>query len=165
MNPLRRRAWSLLCVLLMPHWVSAQPVVVPRPTPRDMCPVCGMVVSKYPTWTATVVFRSGHAHHFDGAKDLFKFLHDVERYAPGHRRADILTMAVTDYYDLERIDAMTAWYVVGSRVHGPMGHEFVPLRTQDDAKEFMRDHGGRKVLRFSDIDRGWPQKLDSGKFD
>jgi hypothetical protein len=40
-----------------------------------------MVVSKYPAWVATVVYKDGHAHHFDGAKDLFKYLFDVPRYA------------------------------------------------------------------------------------
>jgi len=49
------------------------------PGARDLCPVCGMVVAKYPNWIASVVWRDGHAHHFDGAKDMFKFLHDLPR--------------------------------------------------------------------------------------
>ena len=67
----------------------------------DLCPVCGMIVSKYPNWTATVVWKDGHAHHFDGAKDMFKFLHALPKYAPGHKREDITTIVVTDFYDLE----------------------------------------------------------------
>lgn len=143
----------------------AQPVEVPKAGARDLCPVCGMVVSKYPEWTATVVFKDGHVHHFDGAKDLFKYLHQMGKYAPGHQRADIARIAVTEFYDLQRIDATTAWYVVGSNVTGPMGHEFVALATRDDAVEFLRDHAGKRLLRFDEIGPALPARLDAGRFD
>jgi len=85
-------------------------------------------VARYPEWVATVVYRDGHAHHFDGAKDLFKYLLDLGRWAPGHRADDIATIAVTDYYAVQRIDARSAWYVIGSDMLGPMGHELIPTR-------------------------------------
>ena len=50
--------------------------------------MCGMIVSKYPNWTATVLYKDGHTHHFDGAKDLFKYLHDLPKYVPGHARGE-----------------------------------------------------------------------------
>lgn len=137
----------------------------PAPKPRDLCPVCGMVVSKYPAWTATVVYRDGHAHHFDGAKDLFKYLFDLPRYAPGHRAENIARIGVTEYYDVKRIDARTAWYVIGSDVPGPMGHELIPLASRADAEEFRRDHQGRRILRFDEIKKELPGKLDAGNFD
>lgn len=134
------------------------------PGARDLCPVCGMVVAKYPNWIASVVWHDGHAHHFDGAKDMFKFLHDLPRYAPGHRGQDIARMVVTEYYDLKRIDARQAWYVIGSDVLGPMGHELVPLASRADAEEFMRDHKGRRIVGFDQIDRALPEALDRGRF-
>lgn len=78
--------------------------------------------------------RDGHAHFFDGAKDLFKFLLDPARYAPGHRKEDLAGIYVTDFYNLERIDARKAYFVVGSDVLGPMGHELVPLASKADAE-------------------------------
>ncbi|MER2603690.1 MAG: nitrous oxide reductase accessory protein NosL, partial [Candidatus Competibacter phosphatis] len=51
-----------------------EPLQLPAPGPQDTCPVCGMFVSLYPDWVATLVYKDGHAHHFDGAKDLFKYL-------------------------------------------------------------------------------------------
>ena len=42
----------------------------------------------------------------------------------------LATIAVTDYYAVEPIAARDAWYVVGSDVLGPMGHELVPLATE-----------------------------------
>lgn len=161
-----RGARFVLAVLLS-VWVglaAAQTLVVPKPGPRDLCPVCGMLVSKYPNWTATVLYQGGHAHHFDGAKDLFKYLAELPKYAPGHRREDIATLAVTDYYNLAKIDARKAFYVIGSDVLGPMGHELIPLATRVDADEFLREHQGKKILSFDQVTRDLPARLDSGKF-
>jgi nitrous oxide reductase accessory protein NosL len=159
------RRWFALLLLVLALPAGAAGSSFPDPRPRDLCPVCGMVVSKYPPWVATVVYRDGHAHHFDGAKDLFKYLFDVPRYAKGHRAQDIARIGVTEYYEVKRIDARSAWYVIGSDVLGPMGHELIPLASRADAEEFMRDHGGKRILRFDEVKRDLPAKLDSGRFD
>ena len=138
---------------------------LPAPGPKDTCPVCGMFVALHPDWTATVLYKDAHAHHFDGAKDLFKYLHELARYAPGHRQEDIAAIAVTEYYELRRIDARQAFYVIGSDVRGPMGHELVPLATREDAEEFLRDHRGRRILTFKEVTREVPHNLDRRKFD
>ena len=136
----------------------------PKPGPKDLCPVCGMLVSKYPNWVATIVYKDGHAHHFDGAKDMFKFWHDPAKYAAGHRREDMAAIWVTDFYGLARIDAKKAFYVTGSDVLGPMGHEFLPLANRADAEEFLKDHKGRRILGFDQVLRGMPEQLDDGRF-
>jgi nitrous oxide reductase accessory protein NosL len=120
-----------------------------------------MFVAKYPEWVATVVYRDGHTHHFDGAKDLFKYLQDVPKYAKGHNAQDIATIAVTEYYGLARIDARAALFVIGSDVLGPMGHELIPLANDKDAQEFMADHKGRRILRFGDVNREVIRQLDA----
>ena len=153
---MRRWLALLLLVLAGAAWAGE----FPDPKPRDLCPVCGMVVLKYPPWIATVVYRDGHAHHFDGAKDLFKYLFDVPRYAKGHRDQDIARIGVTEYYEVKRIDARTALYVIGSDVLGPMGHELIPLASRADAEEYMRDHQGKRILRFNEITREVISRLD-----
>ncbi len=154
---------AVLLALVPATWAGGG--IFPEPGQRDLCPVCGMVVSKYPAWTATVVYKDGHAHHFDGGKDLFKFLFDVPRYARGHRAADIVRIGVTEYYELKRIDARQAWFVIGSDVMGPMGHELIPLASRTDAEEFLRDHRGRRILRFDEVDKDLSGRLDQGRFD
>ncbi|HTY02857.1 MAG TPA: nitrous oxide reductase accessory protein NosL [Rhodocyclaceae bacterium] len=136
----------------------------PKPGPKDSCPVCGMLVSKYPNWVATIVYKDGHAHHFDGAKDMFKFWFDPPKYAAGHSRDMVASMWVTDYYTLKQIDARKAWYVTDSDVLGPMGHEFVPLATQADAEDFMKEHKGVRLLTFEQVTKEMPARLDDGKF-
>ena len=153
--------------LLMCAWVAfaaAQSHALPKPGPKDLCPVCGMLVSKYPNWVATIVYKDGHAHHFDGAKDLFKFWHDPAKYAAGHKRENMTAIWVTDFYNLQPVDARKAWFVIGSDVLGPMGHEFVPLATAEDAADFLKEHKGRKILRFDQVSAEWPLRLDDGKF-
>ncbi|MDP1899042.1 MAG: nitrous oxide reductase accessory protein NosL [Rubrivivax sp.] len=142
----------------------AKPVKLPAPGPRDTCPVCGMFVAPYPYWVATVLWRDGKVVHFDGAKDFFKYLFDLKKYEPGRQRAEIQAMGVTDYYTTERIDALGAFYVVGSDVLGPMGHELVPLDTEAEAREFVADHKGKRILRFAEVTPALPGALDQGKF-
>ncbi len=152
-------AFFVACAVL----AAAEPLQVPSPGERDTCPVCGMFVARYPDWIATVVYKDGHAHHFDGAKDLFKYLLDLPRWAPGHRAEDITVIGVTEYYGVTRIDARSAWYVIGSDTLGPMGHELVPLASEEDAREFLKDHKGSRILRFDDVTAGLLQDLDAGR--
>jgi copper chaperone NosL len=142
----------------------APELTVPKPSETDTCPVCGMFVTLYPEWIATVLYRDGHAHHFDGAKDLFTYLLDMPRWAPGHQASDIAAIAVTDYYTLTSIDAHAAWYVIGSDTLGPMGHELIPLATEEDAKGFLADHAGHHILRFQDVSRELIHNLNAGNF-
>jgi nitrous oxide reductase accessory protein NosL len=135
------------------------------PGPRDLCPVCGMLVAKYPAWIAIVRLRDGGHRYFDGPKDLFKWLLDLPRYAPGVRRDDVAEILVTEFYGLKLVDARGAHYVIGSDVLGPMGHELVPLADAAEAAEFMRDHRGKRVLRFDEVTRELTERLDRGRFD
>ena len=137
----------------------------PKPGPHDLCPVCGMLVAKYPNWVAIVENEDGRARFFDGAKDLFKYLFDVPKYGGGGKPAGIVRRWVTEFYGLSRIDARKAFYVVGSDVLGPMGHELVPLASREEAEEFLADHRGRRILTFTEVGRNLLDKIDAGRFD
>ena len=139
---------STLLGLLLPALVPA----APRPGPSDLCPVCGMLVSKYPTWPAALVWKYTRVQYFDAAKDLFTALAALGKYAPGRTRAELVAIEVTDFYELVAIDARTAFFVEGSDVLGPMGAEYVPHATRAAAEEFLRDHKGRRILRFEEIE-------------
>lgn len=122
----------------------------PRPPGEaDRCAVCGMFVHKYPNWVATIVFAAGGEVFFDGPKDLFRYLFDLEKYEAQDR--EIAGVFVTEYYRVLSIDAQTAFFVAGSDVMGPMGGELVPFATRDDAQAFAADHGGREILEFDDL--------------
>jgi nitrous oxide reductase accessory protein NosL len=107
-----------------------------------------MFVAKYPDWLTAVRLRDGSHIFFDGAKDMFKYLHNPKKYDPSRRWEDIEAAAVMDYYGLAWIDARKAWYVLGSDVYGPMGRELIPLEREADAREFMKDHKGTRIIRY-----------------
>ena len=155
---MRRRQLLVFCLAFWASFAIAQNV--PKPGAKDLCPVCGMLVSKYPNWVAVVTWKDGHAHFFDGSKDMFKFLHDLPKFAPGHKKEEITGIFVTDFYNLERMDARKALFVTGSDVLGPMGLEFVPLANKADADDFLKDHKGKKMLSFDAISPELIKSLD-----
>ncbi|RJR46996.1 MAG: nitrous oxide reductase accessory protein NosL [Deltaproteobacteria bacterium] len=122
-----------------------------KPGPKDKCPVCGMFVAKYRDFVASVVFKDGSPAFFDGVKDLMKYYFEPAKYHPDKTTADIAAIYVTDYYTLKLIDGRQAYYVVGSDVYGPMGRELIPFAEEKAAKEFLKDHKGKSLLKFSEI--------------
>lgn len=122
-----------------------------KPTSQDKCPVCGMFVAKYPDFLAEIIFKDGSYAVFDGVKDMFKYYFNLAKYNPTKDLPEIDSIYVTSYYDLVFIDGFTAFYVEGGNVYGPMGKELIPFDKETDATAFMRDHLGKKVLRFNDI--------------
>ena len=94
---------------------------------------------------------SGTTYYFDGPKDLFRFVFETEKFLPGAADLEVTGLYVTDYYTLALERAEDVFYVVGSDVYGPMGHELVPVRGREKAEGFMKDHKGKKLLLFSDI--------------
>ncbi|MBW2309310.1 MAG: nitrous oxide reductase accessory protein NosL [Deltaproteobacteria bacterium] len=140
-----------LILLLTTSFASAADKAPRKPTKKDKCPVCGMFVYKYPDWVGEIIFKDDSVFFFDGAKDLFKYYFNLKKYNPKKIQADIDSMYVTEYYDLKLINARDAFYVIGSDVYGPMGNELIPFANEPDAREFMKDHKGKKILKFDSI--------------
>jgi copper chaperone NosL len=162
--PERRRL--LAALPLLPSVLLASAVLRARaagpvvPKAADKCPVCGMFVSKYPDWIAQALFGDGSYAVFDGAKDMFKYLLNLRTYAPGRTAGDIAYLYVTDYYSLTPIDGKQAWYILGSDVLGPMGRELIPLAKEVEAREFLKDHKGKQLVRFGDVTAATIRALD-----
>lgn len=142
-------AASLIFAASIPAFAEVK--APPRPDTREKCPVCGMFVAPYPAFVTSVRFKGGAYAYFDGPKDLFRFCLEPGRYVSRKMPEDIEAVFVKDYYTLEFIDGRTAFYVAGSNVSGPMGHELIPFRTEKDAKNFMKDHAGKSLYRFRDV--------------
>lgn len=138
-----RSVWPLLGLAGL---VWAGDPAPPAPSAKAKCPVCGMFVGKYPDWMGAVRFKDGTWSYFDGPKDLFNHL-----LRPGRSVAEAPTILVKDYYSLGFVDARSAVFVVGSTVTGPMGRELVPFAKEADARGFLKDHGGQRLLRFAEI--------------
>ena len=125
----------------------------------EKCPVCGMFVYKYPRWVAQILVDKTHLS-FDGVKDMMKFYLEPKRWDKNFDISKISHIIVTDYYSQQPIDAQKAFYVIGSDIYGPMGHELIPFQDIDEAKEFLKDHNAKKILEFRDITLQEVYKLD-----
>ena len=111
------------------------------------CPVCGMFVYKYPKWAAHMVV-DGKNFYFDGVKDMLKYYFFDEDFK--YDRDKISKVEVRDFYTLESLNATKAFYVIGSKIYGPMGNELIPFKTEKEAKNFIADHSG-KLIEFSKV--------------
>ncbi len=139
---------TLVCLTAVVAAADLKPRV---PGPKDKCPVCGMFVAKYPDFAAQIQFRDGTVAFFDGPKDLFTYYHALPRYNPRKKPSDVAAVFVTGYYTMTPIDGLSAWYVAGSNVFGPMGRELIPFAKESEARDFKKDHSGKAILRFKDI--------------
>jgi copper chaperone NosL len=157
---LKKMAFSFAAFALGTSLACAGDLKPRKIGPKDKCPVCGMFVAKYPDFAAQVQFRDGATLHFDGAKDMFKFYLNLSRYAPGKQPADIVAVFVTDYYDLNMVDGRTAYYVLGSDIYGPMGRELVPFALESKARDFLKDHRGKSMIRFREVTPAALRELD-----
>ena len=124
---------------------------VPAPGPKDRCPVCGMFVAPFPNWMAVAVFEDGEMAYFDGPKDLFRYVFEVSGFAPSHSREQITSLWITEYYSTVLLPAAEAYFITGSDVLGPMGHELVPVQGVGRAKTFLRDHHGKSMVAFEEL--------------
>lgn len=133
-----------------PAVAAELPPPVENISQRERCPVCGMFVANYPEWISQLHLDGGETHHFDGMKDLLAYYFSPEKFG-GLADAEVKAIWTKDYYTLQWVEARRAWFVVGSTVHSPMGHDFIPLASPEAAEAFKRDHQGREILTFDEI--------------
>jgi copper chaperone NosL len=159
---MKHRFLILLAGILLANapLLCAQGKKVLKPGPKDKCPACGMFVAKYPEFVAVLTFKDGANAFFDGVKDMMRYYFNPQKYSPSRKREDVTLIHVTDYYSSSLVDGFKALYVVGSDIYGPMGKELIPFEKEEDAKEFLRDHKGKAVLRFQDINSDVMKWLD-----
>jgi nitrous oxide reductase accessory protein NosL len=120
-------------------------------TKDEKCPICGMFVYKYPKWAAQIFYKESHLS-FDGVKDMMKYYFD--------HKDGISKILVSDYYSQKAVDATKSYFVIGSDVYGPMGHEPIPFINESEAKTFSLDHKGKKVFKFDEMTKVEIKKLD-----
>lgn len=126
----------------------------------EKCPVCGMFVYKYPKWAAQIHITGKEKHlSFDGVKDLMKLYLEPQKWGD-YKKMSFYTVLVTDYYTQKAIDGKKAYYVIGSNVLGPMGKELIPFETAENASIFFKDHLGKEIVTFDQIDMKLVNKLD-----
>ncbi|WP_375561692.1 nitrous oxide reductase accessory protein NosL [Bernardetia sp. OM2101] len=112
------------------------------------CQNCGMPTNDFPNWqvmlqanSATIAFCAPRCMMIHLADSSNNIANSIEK------------MEVTDYYTTQKIDGKTAFYVTGSDKTSPMGKDFVPFSTKEEAENFMTEHNGKKIYSFEEINK------------
>lgn len=120
-------------------------------TDNQRCAQCGMPTEEFQAWRGKIITATA-AKHFCSPRCLF-----INSQA--HSLASTDSVFVTDYYGQTLIDGRTAYYVIGSDVIGPMGHDLIPLASQQAADDFMKEHKGQQVVTFREVSAETIQQL------
>ncbi len=133
----------------------------PTPPKKEKCSVCGMFTSMFADQNASIRFKDATQAAFCGAKCMFKYYLNMNKYNTTKNKNDVTVISVKDHYSAASIDALKAFYVIWSDVYGPMGHEPIPFEKEADAKKFLQEHKGKKILSFKDINPNLIKSLDN----
>jgi len=147
-KPLQAVALYLWDIKKLGKSLNAKLLKVPK---KAKCPVCGMFVAKYPKWAAIIQTKNHKSFYFDGVKDMIKFYFNAKEYGHSKFKRKEAKLMVTDYYSTHIVDAKKAYYVIGANVYGPMGRELIPFKSLEKAKVFLKEHEGKKIIKFNEI--------------
>lgn len=116
------------------------------------CALDGMLLADYPGPKAQIHFagQSG-PDFFCDTMEMFSIYLNPEQVR-NVKALYVQDMGVADWNEPKGawIDAKTAFYVVGSKLHGSMGPTFASFAQESAATKFVAEHGG-KVYRFAEI--------------
>ncbi len=110
------------------------------------CGNCGMPSQEYPQFHSKIKTEAGKEVWFCSTKCMF-----IATLKPKSILKNLAESQVMDYYDSKFISAKEAFYVTGSDVPGPMGADLIPHKSKEAAEEFMKEHKGKEILSFDEI--------------
>lgn len=136
--------------------------VTERLPPETRCSICGMFVAQYPAWIVQIHHADGSVQFFDGVKDMMVYYFNPSNFDSASH-GEITEIWLKDYYSLNWFDARSGFFVIGSDVYGPMGHEFIPFNSRPAADSFFKDHHGKKILAFDEITQELVDSMRTGQ--
>ncbi len=116
---------------------------IKEPTETDSCVVCGMFPAKFPQHNSQIWAGDGSTKHFCSTQCMVNFNAESGKYVqePVQTKMAWVTLFSDGMYE----SAFGAYYVVGSKVDGPMGKEAIPFKLKKNAEDFVSENGGTIV--------------------
>ena len=136
--------------LIITSFLYAKPIIVNK---DELGLVRNLKVYKYPQWIAKVTTSKKKDIYFSSPKSLFEFYFLFKKWPEFDVKSvdDMENIYVTDYKTFDAIDARRAYYVYGSNVTSISGDDLVSFKNEYDAKEYMKNHNGKRIFRFSQV--------------
>jgi len=138
----------LIALLGMTSWASSQPIKIES---HKECPLCGMYPARYPEFNCQIVFEDGSYEAFDSAIGLMVYLLFTDN--TGIKLKSIAKIYFKDYLKERWLEAGKTFFVTGSEIMGPMGVEFLPVDSEQAAKELKKQEKGKDIIHFKKINR------------
>ena len=137
----------ILVVLSVAMLLTSGLALAAGPAPQTItegtnCAACGMYPQRYPQWQTQVIFTDGSMVAFDGGKCMFRFLLNMQNFAPERQPEQIAAIWVKDFKTGKWLDGKAAHYVIDSKEMGPMGKELIPFASRTVAEDFQKENGG-----------------------
>ena len=121
---------------------------IKEPTDKDHCTVCGMYPAKFTKHNSQILAKNCDTLHFCSTKCFVTYNAAPAKYMD---KPPMTKMAwVTLYSDGIYESAFGAYYVVGSKMAGPMGPEAFPFKLKKNAEAFVKANGG-KIVSFPQL--------------
>ncbi|MFZ4791414.1 MAG: nitrous oxide reductase accessory protein NosL [Candidatus Competibacteraceae bacterium] len=142
----------LIAVLLVVAGCGADKPVLPQEiTVETACVLDGMLLADYPGPKAQIHYDQGDPDFFCDTVEMFSI------YTRPEQQKRIIAIYTQDMGKADWtkprghwIDAKTAVYVAYSRRMGSMGPTLGAFAREEDAQNFVKEHGG-EVFRFDQI--------------
>lgn len=118
------------------------------PVDQDRCLVCNMIPAKYPDFNAQLIMADKKRYHFCSTQCLFEFMQAPRKH--GATTDEVGDVWLHDRGSGRYIFGRNAYYVVGSKIHGPMGPEAIAFDLKSEAAEFAKANSGQ-VVKFEKV--------------
>jgi len=110
-----------------------------------------MYPARYPQFNCQIVFKDGSYEAFDSAVGLLVYLLFPDK--TGIKLKPIAKIYFRDYVKEGWLESGKTFFVTGSEIMGPMGIEFLPVDSEQAAKEIKKQAKGQNITHFKGINR------------
>lgn len=149
----------LLVMALLSISIFADKITLLNPNTNDM--VYHTSLKKYKRFICEAKLQNGKTLQFVSMKSMIRVYRHQKHFLEAKLiSAKIKDMYVQDFRTGEKINAKTAFYVIGSNIVGPNGANLIPFKSIKSAKLFERKNGGSKILSFKELVPNIIQLLD-----
>ncbi len=121
-----------------------------------------LAIYKDPAWASKIITKENKEFFFISPKSMMEFYYNPYKWPSANiqKSEEIKEIIVTDYKTLKPIDGKYAFYIYGSRKISFAGDDLAAFENINDAKEFMKNNNGKRILKFSELSKGLIQLLN-----
>ncbi len=140
----------IVLALLSLGLLYAEPI---NTTKEDYGLIRNLKVYEYPQWVVQITTSENKSIYFSSPKSMFEFYYLFKKWPEFNLKSvdDMVDIKVTDYKTYDAIDARRAYYVYGSNITSISGDDLIPFKNEYDAKEYLKNHNGKRIFRFSQV--------------